>query len=99
MRPLAHRESWARRVGRVLGFFGRPDDDVLAGPGAGKRPSELHVRGRAVQCPICATSTFWRREGKLQTTGMTLFGLDAFNASAVCHVCTHCGYILWFLPS
>jgi hypothetical protein len=48
---------------------------------------------------MCANDTFWRREGKLQTTGMTLFGLDAFNASAVCHVCTGCGYIMWFLPS
>ena len=98
MRPIARPESWLRRVGRTLGFFGRPDDEFVAGPGAGRRASELLVAGAAVHCPMCAGDTFWQREGKLQTTGMTLFGLDAFNASAVCHVCTRCGYILWFLP-
>ena len=51
-----------------------------------------------MHCPMCENDMFWRREGKLQTTGMTLLGVDAFNASAVCHVCTECGHILWFLP-
>lgn len=100
MRPIARPESWRGRVGRTLGFYGRRDDDALAAPGtANRRASELRVKGKAMQCPMCANNTFWRREGKLQTTGMTLLGLDAFNASAVCHVCSDCGYILWFVPS
>ena len=62
-------------------------------------PGELRVKGNLVACPICTNDKFRRREGKLQTTGMTFLGLDAFNTSAVCHVCTSCGHILWFLPS
>ena len=54
--------------------------------------------GRAVVCPICSNPTFTQREGKIQTTGATLLGFDAFNASATCCVCTQCGHILWFLP-
>ena len=99
MEPFARQESSLRRLGRRLGFVGRPGDDSVAGLlGVRRRPSELHVKGRAVSCPICANTQFWQREGKLQTTGMTFIGLDAFNASAVCHVCSSCGHILWFLP-
>ena len=99
MRPLAQREPFFRRAARVLGFYGRPQDDVVLIPGVTPgRAQELAVNGKVVVCPICANNTFRSREGKLQTTGMTFFGLDAFNASAVCHVCTRCGHILWFLP-
>jgi hypothetical protein len=99
MRPLARPESSLRRLGRHLGFIGRPGEDVVVRPGRGGRSgSALRVQGRAVSCPICGNNRFQAREGKLQTTAMTLFGLDMFNASAVCHVCTDCGHILWFLP-
>lgn len=55
--------------------------------------------GQNLRCEICHHGRFYSREGKLQTTGMTLLELDWANASATCLVCEKCGYVHWFLPT
>lgn len=58
----------------------------------------VDILGNAMQCEICHHDRFYQREGKIQTTGMTFFGMDWLNASATCVVCEKCGYVHWFLP-
>ena len=63
-----------------------------------KRPKPVKVRGHVLTCVICKSGLFWEREAMLNTSGLTLFGLDWANASGTCYVCSQCGYIHWFLP-
>ena len=53
--------------------------------------------GLAVQCRHCGHAAFHARTAKLNTTGMTLLGLDWANRDATCFVCARCGFIHWFL--
>lgn len=70
-----------------MGLFGKREAE----------PVELD-NGTMLRCEICKNQTFYRREGKIQTTAMTFFDLDWANASAECMVCSACGYVHWFLP-
>lgn len=65
-----------------------------------KKPeaSQVEILGTPLRCEICDHDLFFQREGKIQTTGMTLLELDWLNASANCVVCARCGYVHWFLP-
>ena len=65
----------------------------------GREPETVQVFGNDLLCEICKHNTFYRREGKIQTTAMTFFDLDWANASATCLVCANCGYVHWFLPT
>lgn len=59
----------------------------------------VSILGNAMKCEICNHDSFYQREGKIQTTGMTFFDLDFLNQSANCVVCANCGYVHWFLPT
>lgn len=59
--------------------------------------ARVHVMGKQVLCPFCQFDQFDDREIKLNTTGMSLFGLDWANKAATGLVCAQCGYIQMFL--
>lgn len=67
---------------------------VLEARGRGGNPGN----GTNLRCEICKHTRFYRREGKVTTTAMTLFELEWANPSAECMVCESCGYVHWFLP-
>lgn len=52
----------------------------------------------ALACAVCGNQSFRSAEMMLNTRGMTFFGLDAFNSTAVCRICNRCGFIHWFAP-
>lgn len=54
---------------------------------------------KTLQCHFCGHDHFYQREGKIQTTGLTLLDLDWLNKSATCVVCERCGFVHWFLPA
>ncbi len=58
----------------------------------------VEVAGKELVCPICGGRDFWQRETQLNTSGMTLLGLEWANASATNYVCDYCGYMFWFHP-
>jgi hypothetical protein len=43
-----------------------------------------------MRCVFGNHDCFFQGEGKLQTTGMRLLGLDWLNEKATCVVCAHC---------
>ena len=53
--------------------------------------------GRPVRCSHCGGTRFDEREGKINTTGMSLLDLDWMNRSATVLVCQECGHLGWFL--
>lgn len=61
-----------------------------------RSPRRVHVLDRPLRCSACRGETFYAREIKMQTTGMTFFDLDAFNESAEGVVCTRCGFVHLF---
>jgi hypothetical protein len=52
--------------------------------------------GRNLVCDTCQNDRFEQYQWKLQTTGMTLMGLDWANRDATCFVCYACRRIHWF---
>lgn len=64
-----------------------------------KEPARAWVDGRQVHCPFCENDVFLRREVKLNSTNMTLFGLDWANKSATGLICVRCGKVEMFLES
>ena len=58
--------------------------------------SEVHVAGRPFQCLVCAGTEFTYREIKLNTSGMSLMGLDWANKSGTGVVCDGCGFVHTF---
>lgn len=61
-------------------------------------PETVQIGGKNLECQICAHGTFWTRSAKLNTTVAEFFDVGWANQSADCYVCSHCGYIHWFLP-
>jgi hypothetical protein len=59
--------------------------------------TDVYVRGRRLVCLVCGADTFARREIKLNTTGMSFFGLDWANKSGDGAICRTCGFIHTFL--
>ena len=63
-----------------------------------KRGEIITLGGKPLVCLVCENDHFWRREGQLNTAGLSFLGLDWANASALCCICDACGYIHWFMP-
>ena len=59
--------------------------------------SRVTVAGIPLQCHHCEGVAFSRRLAKLNTTGMTMLGLDWANKDATCFVCERCGFVHWFV--
>lgn len=55
------------------------------------------IAGLQVRCTHCGCTEFDEREGKINTTGMSLLDLDWANRSAMVLVCRNCGHLEWFL--
>ncbi len=64
---------------------------------ANKEVKQREVKGHKLTCPICKQDQFWTRETLMNTTGMTLFGVEWANKAATNYVCDNCGHVLWFL--
>lgn len=58
---------------------------------------KYEIAGKTVACSHCGGLEFEEREGKINTTGMTLLDLDWANRSAKVLVCKACGHLEWFL--
>jgi len=56
----------------------------------------IRVLDKYFACHVCGGVAFYRREVKLQTTGMTFFDLDWLNRSADGAICAGCGYVHLF---
>ena len=56
------------------------------------------IKGVEIKCLICKNQFFDERKIQLNTTGMTLFGLDWANKNATVLSCKNCGYMHWFHP-
>ena len=63
---------------------------------ADRTPRRVVVLEEPLRCAVCRGETFYGREIKMQTTGMTFLDLDAFNESAEGVVCTRCAYVHLF---
>ncbi len=61
-------------------------------------PEEVFIRDIRFICQVCGNNLFWRREGQLNTAIASFFKFDWANPSAVCIICSECGYIHWFMP-
>lgn len=55
------------------------------------------VNGYELVCPICRSQEFNKRNGLLNSRGLTLLGLDWTNQGAINYICKTCGYIFWFM--
>lgn len=62
-----------------------------------QKPKHVFLGERQVTCMFCQHPEFWDREVKLNTTGMSLLGMDWANQAANGLVCTSCGYVQLFL--
>ena len=63
-----------------------------------KEPEPVAIGDKLLLCQFCGHDEFHSRSAQLNTPGLTFFGLDWANRSALCHICASCGYIHWFLP-
>ena len=54
-------------------------------------------RGLKLECVICKNKLFWTRTTLMNTSGMSIIGLDWANKSATNYVCDSCGYVHWFI--
>ena len=61
-------------------------------------PEEVFICERKFACQVCGNDRFWRREGQLNTAIASFFEFDWANPSAICIICSECGYIHWFMP-
>ena len=57
------------------------------------------IKGKMLVCAHCGSREFKTKAVQLNTTMMTLFGLDWLNRNATTYICVECGKIEWFLPS
>ena len=48
-------------------------------------------------CVVCAGTEFVERKAQLNTPMASFLNIDWANTTALCQVCTRCGYIHWFL--
>ena len=63
-----------------------------------KEVKEYFVKkGLKLECVICKSHLFWTRTTLMNTTGMSIIGLDWANKHATNYVCNSCGYVHWFL--
>lgn len=64
---------------------------------AAMKSRKYSAADKPVRCPHCAGEEFDEATALLNTTGMTLLGLDWANRSATTLICTRCTYVQWFL--
>lgn len=54
------------------------------------------IESKPIICPHCNGDVFDCGEAQLNTSGLTLLGLDFLNRSVYALVCSRCGRIEWF---
>jgi predicted RNA-binding Zn-ribbon protein involved in translation (DUF1610 family) len=57
----------------------------------------VQIKHQALQCNHCGQGKFVLRSAKLNTGFMEFLDLGWLNQSADIYVCTHCGFLHWFL--
>ena len=62
-----------------------------------KEVKQYSISGKKLVCPICQNNEFWTRETLMNTTGMTLAGIEWANRKATNYICNNCSHILWFM--
>ena len=62
-------------------------------------PCHFRVGSRRIVCPLCGGDEFDQRFMLMNTSGMTLLGLDWLNASACALVCRRCTRMEFFAQS
>jgi len=62
-----------------------------------KEVKEFSISGQKLTCPICDHTEFWTRETLMNTTGMTIAGIEWANRKAINYICNNCGYVYWFM--
>jgi len=62
-----------------------------------KDVQEFLIQGKKLECAICKRTLFWTRKTLMNTSGMSIMGLDWANKNATNYVCNNCGYVFWFL--
>ncbi len=67
--------------------------------GIERETGPITIHGFQLYCQVCRCSEFWQHNVQLHTPMATFFNLDFANRVANCAVCTHCGYVHWFLPT
>ncbi len=60
---------------------------------------QFEVAGVRVKCSHCGNVHFDEGDALLNTTGLTLLGLDWANRTANLLICTNCGHVEWFLAA
>ncbi len=60
------------------------------------QPQGQHPSAAGMRCVNCQFTDFNQAEFLLNTRGMSMLDLDAFNAGAQCLICRRCGFIHWF---
>ena len=63
----------------------------------GRRTQHFAVADIQVKCSHCGGLEFDEGSALLNTTGLTLLGLDWANREANLLICTACGHVEWFL--
>lgn len=59
-------------------------------------PDLYSLNGKQISCSHCSQNRFQKRDILLNTPGLTFFGLDWANRTAITLTCTTCGRIEWF---
>ena len=57
------------------------------------------IAGTQVRCAHCGGQDFDTGKSLLNTTGLSLLGLDWANREATVLICTDCSHIDWFLEA
>jgi ribosomal protein L37E len=68
-----------------------------AAPPPKEQGEPLAVLGNAVHCPICRHDRFVSRRTLVETRAGALLGKGWASPTATNHLCTRCGYMLWFM--
>jgi predicted nucleic-acid-binding Zn-ribbon protein len=63
---------------------------------AGEEPRDPNPRSSRFTCLNCGGTSFRDREIRMNTGGMTFFGLDWLNKAARGYVCQTCGFVHMF---
>ncbi len=81
--------------GTAAGWFPDPDGEGLRWWDGTSWTADESNRP-AMTCVFCQFTELDRTLYMLNTQGMSMLGLDAFNRQANCYVCRRCGFIHWF---
>jgi len=61
-----------------------------------KKSCEYRIGDELIVCNHCKNMKFLKGKAMLNTSGMTLLGLDWANRTAATLMCDNCGLIQWF---